>query len=63
MSVCQAAPEPLIPVARAARNLGLSYTTLRRLVRSGRVASTTIAGTVRVRLTDIRRSIQERQPD
>jgi predicted site-specific integrase-resolvase len=59
-TVTQTAAEPLVTTAHASRATGVSYHLLRRLVNQGKVPSVTIAGIVRVRLSDIRDAIQTR---
>jgi len=51
--------EQLVPIARAARETGIPYQTLWRLVHAGRIPSVEFAGLRRVRLSQVRGSIRE----
>ena len=50
--------EPLKTVAAAARETGLSYSTLRRLVQLRRIPSVRIAGRLKVKLSDVQAAIE-----
>jgi hypothetical protein len=53
--------EPLRTIKSVARETGIPYLTLRRLIRERRVPSVSVAGLPpRLRLTDIRATIEER---
>jgi excisionase family DNA binding protein len=54
--------EPIMPVSRAAKLSGIPVFTLRRLVRSGRVASVRVAGIRRVRLSAVSACLEETKP-
>jgi len=52
--------EPIIPITRAARAVGLPYQSLLRLIHLGRIPSVRIAGgTRRVRLSAVLAHIEE----
>jgi len=56
--------EPIVTVSRAARETGLPYQTLLRLVAHGRVASVRVAGGPRrVRISAVRAILEERDAD
>ena len=52
-------PEPIITIAKAARECGLQYHVLLRLIHERRIASVRVAGTRRVRLSEVRSCIEE----
>lgn len=51
--------EPIIPIATAARELGIPYHTLRRLIHARRIASVRLSGIRRVRLSAVRAALEE----
>ena len=52
--------EQVVPITEAARQLGLPYAMLYRLVRQGRVPSVVVSGITRVRLSALRACISDR---
>jgi excisionase family DNA binding protein len=52
-------PEPIITIAQAARECGLRYHVLLRLIHERRIASVRVAGVRRVRLSEVRACIEE----
>jgi excisionase family DNA binding protein len=52
-------PEPIITIARAAKESGLKYHVVLRLIHERRIASVRVAGTRRVRLSAVRACIEE----
>jgi excisionase family DNA binding protein len=51
--------EKIIPIAKAARLLGLEYHTLLRLLHDKRIPSVRVCGVRRVRLSQVRAAIEE----
>lgn len=51
--------EPLIPMTRAAAELGVPYQSFRRLVHLKRIPSVRFAGIRRVRLSAVRAALEE----
>jgi excisionase family DNA binding protein len=51
--------EPIITIARAARECGLAYHVLLRLIHERRIPSVRVAGTRRVRLSAVRAIVEE----
>jgi excisionase family DNA binding protein len=51
--------EPLIHMAKAAKECGIPYPTMLRLVRAGRLPSVRFGGIRRCRLSEIRSAIEE----
>jgi len=51
--------ERLLTIAQAARETGLVYHTLRRLIARGRVASVRVAGLRKVRLSAVQAVLEE----
>jgi excisionase family DNA binding protein len=56
-------PEPIITIAAAARQTGLAYHALLRLLHMRRIPSVRVAGTRRVRLSQVAAYIQEISAD
>ena len=54
--------EPLVSIAMGARETGISYRALRRLIHAGRLPSVRFAGIRRVRLSQLRAAIEELGP-
>jgi excisionase family DNA binding protein len=63
MSACAShASEPLVTVSAAAREVGLSVPTLARLIKLKRVPHVVVGGLVKLRMSEVQRSIVSVEP-